>query len=52
MPILNDRLYPKVQPQDGEDWSQPLQLLARTLEFNDPITGEKRCFQSRRQLLW
>jgi tRNA pseudouridine32 synthase / 23S rRNA pseudouridine746 synthase len=52
MPILNDRLYPKVQSQDSEDWSQPLQLLARTLEFDDPITREKRYFQSCRQLLW
>ena len=30
--------------------AQPLQLLARELAFADPVTGQPRCFVSRRQL--
>jgi tRNA pseudouridine32 synthase/23S rRNA pseudouridine746 synthase len=30
--------------------SQPLQLLARAIEFADPLTGEMRHFESRRVL--
>lgn len=51
MALENDPWYPTVQPEaDHEDYSQPLQLLAQTLEFNDPVTGEPRFFHSRRQL--
>jgi tRNA pseudouridine32 synthase/23S rRNA pseudouridine746 synthase len=32
------------------DFSQPLQLLARSLAFQDPITGEARQFESRQSL--
>jgi tRNA pseudouridine32 synthase / 23S rRNA pseudouridine746 synthase len=50
MPILNDLLYPIVHPVGGEDFSRPLQLLARRLRFIDPVSGEERCFESRLQL--
>lgn len=51
MALENDPWYPVVQPEaDHEDYSQPLQLLAYTLEFTDPVTGEPRFFQSQRQL--
>ncbi|MFK7865625.1 MAG: pseudouridine synthase [Pseudohongiellaceae bacterium] len=48
-PILHDPYYSKdtldyVQPR--QDYSHPLQLLARKLQFCDPITGEQRCFSS------
>lgn len=33
-----------------DDFSRPLQLLARTLEFTDPLTGDPRRFDSRRTL--
>jgi tRNA pseudouridine32 synthase/23S rRNA pseudouridine746 synthase len=33
-----------------EDFSRPLQLLARTLEFTDPLTGRRLRFDSRREL--
>ncbi|HNR97539.1 MAG TPA: pseudouridine synthase, partial [Anaerolineae bacterium] len=36
-------------PPEG-DYSRPLQLLARSLEFSDPLTGEPRRFLSQRQL--
>ncbi|MDP3699670.1 MAG: pseudouridine synthase [Hylemonella sp.] len=53
-PIVGDLFYPEVVHGPGstdEDWSRPLQLLARALAFTDPVTGERRHFQSRRQLL-
>jgi tRNA pseudouridine32 synthase / 23S rRNA pseudouridine746 synthase len=61
VPILGDRFYgtagdgPPTRPPEPEDtalddWSRPLQLLAVTLEFPDPITREQRRFTSRRTL--
>ncbi|MER5772473.1 pseudouridine synthase [Streptomyces sp. NPDC001985] len=52
LPLLDDPLYPVVrEPVTGPvDWSRPLQLLARTLEFTDPVTGEPRRFESRLRL--
>jgi tRNA pseudouridine32 synthase/23S rRNA pseudouridine746 synthase len=49
-PILNDPFYPELQPSKGEDYTSPLQLLAKTISFNDPITGEPQCFETRRAL--
>jgi tRNA pseudouridine32 synthase/23S rRNA pseudouridine746 synthase len=45
-PILNDRLYPVLQPEAPDDYTHPLALLARALEFVDPQTGESRRFES------
>lgn len=47
IPILNDRLYPIVQHKDDDDFSQPLQLLAKSIEFIDPITEENQYFTSK-----
>jgi tRNA pseudouridine32 synthase/23S rRNA pseudouridine746 synthase len=54
IPILNDRLYPLLVPaSDNEpDYSKPLQLLAKSLAFVDPLSGQQRQFESRQQLLW
>jgi tRNA pseudouridine32 synthase/23S rRNA pseudouridine746 synthase len=50
-PIINDVFYPELLPErDADDFSQPLQLLARHIAFVDPITGEQRRFSSQRQL--
>ena len=49
-PILNDPFYPELQPSKGEDYTSPLQLLAKTISFNDPVTGELRFFESRQIL--
>ncbi|WP_327174881.1 pseudouridine synthase [Streptomyces sp. NBC_01335] len=47
MPLVNDPLYPVVEPEGApDDWSRPLQLLSRVLEFTDPVTGEPRRFRS------
>ncbi len=55
-PILHDKFYPDLQseaPADAlPDFSQPLQLLAKRLEFVDPITGEARVFESEQELAW
>ncbi|MFJ8635425.1 RluA family pseudouridine synthase [Streptomyces sp. NPDC093568] len=51
VPILGDPLYPVVtDPVAAGDFRRPLQLLARVLEFTDPITGCDHRFVSRRVL--
>jgi tRNA pseudouridine32 synthase/23S rRNA pseudouridine746 synthase len=45
-PLLNDDFYPVLDKQDADDFSRPLQLLARSLAFVDPVTGERRQFTS------
>ena len=48
-PIQNDPWYPELR-QDDDDYDRPLQLLARSLAFVDPFTGEPRQFESRLSL--
>ena len=43
-PILNDKYYPQLQPLSADDYSAPLQLLAKELQFIDPVTQQPRCF--------
>ena len=50
LPILGDRMYPTLMPVDTDDPDQPLQLLARTIAFVDPVSGLTRYFDSPRQL--
>jgi tRNA pseudouridine32 synthase/23S rRNA pseudouridine746 synthase len=52
VPILNDAFYPVALPCKGDDFSAPLQLLARSIAFDDPLTGEARRFDSGRVLDW
>jgi len=49
-PILNDRYYPELLPEQKNNYSAPLQLLAGRLEFRDPISGRHMCYESKRQL--
>ena len=51
LPILNDRMYPPVAVTPDDDYSMPLQLLAKSIAFDDPVTGQKRYFQSHLALL-
>ncbi|MGW0570583.1 RluA family pseudouridine synthase [Streptomyces tauricus] len=52
VPILGDPLYPVVTgPVPAGDFRRPLQLLARVLEFTDPVTGHSHAFRSGRTLL-
>jgi tRNA pseudouridine32 synthase/23S rRNA pseudouridine746 synthase len=51
VPILGDPLYPEVAaPVPAGDFRRPLQLLARSLEFTDPVTGVEHRFRSGRAL--
>ncbi|WP_409473105.1 RluA family pseudouridine synthase [Streptomyces sp. HC307] len=51
VPILGDPLYPVVtDPVPAGDFRRPLQLLARELEFTDPVTGVAHLFRSERTL--
>lgn len=45
-PILGDPVYPTVLPEDAEDMTIPMHLIARTLSFTDPLSGERRTFTS------
>ena len=49
-PIVNDDFYPAIKERAAEDFSEPLQLLARSLRFQDPLTGAEREFCSSLQL--
>lgn len=48
--ILNDGFYPELLPEAPDDFTRPMQLLARELEFIDPLSGEPRIFRSSRTL--
>ena len=50
LPILNDRMYPPVVDTPDDDYSLPLQLLAKSITFTDPVAGQARSFQSQRTL--
>ncbi|MDN7142861.1 pseudouridine synthase [Pseudomonas sp. JQ170] len=49
--ICNDPFYPQVIHQP-DDYSKPLKLLAHSLRFTDPLSGEERYFESRLTLDW
>lgn len=52
LPIVGDRIYPVLQVEELEpDYERPLQLLARSIAFDDPVTGQPRCFDSEMRLL-
>ena len=48
LPLEGDQFYPRVLrgPEADEDFSHPLQLLAKRVAFTDPVTGEAREFHS------
>ncbi len=54
LPIVGDRIYPRLWPEPAADappdYRQPLQLLARELAFEDPLSGVLRRFVSTRRL--
>jgi tRNA pseudouridine32 synthase/23S rRNA pseudouridine746 synthase len=52
IPIKGDQIYPTLTPyQEYElDFSSPLQLLAKEIHFQDPITKEERPFVSKRTI--
>ncbi|WP_255952856.1 RluA family pseudouridine synthase [Streptomyces odontomachi] len=51
LPILGDPFFPELTgPVADDDFRRPLQLLARTLAFTDPVTGHAHRFTSGREL--
>jgi len=50
MPIVNDPFYPVLLPSGRDDFDKPLQLLAKSVAFQDPVSGELRSFTSPRSL--
>lgn len=51
-PIVNDTFYPQLTDVKGvDDFSRPLQLLAQSLSFADPLSGQAREFTSELRLL-
>jgi tRNA pseudouridine32 synthase / 23S rRNA pseudouridine746 synthase len=46
IPIVNDKFYPAVTPLDDDDFSRPLKLLAKSISFQDPLSGRQHYFES------
>ena len=50
LPIVGDGIYPTLTPEGQVDYARPLQLLAKTIEFVDPLSGVVQRFESQRAL--
>lgn len=48
--LKGDGLYPLVDDAPEGDFSRPLMLLAQSLAFQDPLTGQRRQFTTQRSL--
>lgn len=46
IPIINDALYPLISATEEDDFSTPLKLLAKSISFQDPLTGKEHHFES------
>ncbi|MDB5983048.1 MAG: rluA 2 [Pseudomonas sp.] len=51
-PICNDPFYPEVLKDVVDDFSLPLKLLAHSLDFVDPVSGQPRHFETQIELKW
>ena len=50
LPLVGDGIYPTLTPEGSADYRNPLQLLAKSISFTDPISGEQRQFESAQKL--
>jgi tRNA pseudouridine32 synthase / 23S rRNA pseudouridine746 synthase len=54
IPIRHDGIYPTLRAErardDADAYAEPLQLLAQSIAFIDPVTGAQRAFASARAL--
>ncbi len=50
IPLIGDAFYPVLLENNVHDFSSPMQLLAKSLEFDDPISGQPMKFTSSRML--
>ncbi len=46
IPIVYDTIYPTLGESSTPDFARPLQLLAKHIAFDDPVTGLHRAFES------
>ena len=51
LPIVGDGLYPTLTPEGQLDYAHPLQLLAKSVAFIDPVSGQAQRFESARTLV-
>jgi tRNA pseudouridine32 synthase / 23S rRNA pseudouridine746 synthase len=54
LPICGDAIYPVLTPEpalNALDYSQPLQLLAQSIAFTDPVTGRQHTLTSAQHLV-
>lgn len=52
LPIVGDSLYPTVTDVAPDDFTAPMQFIARRLWFTDPLDGTAREYTSRCALEW
>ncbi len=50
-PILNDRYYPNLLPKRKMAFTNPLQLLAKRIQFRDPVSRKPVTYESERRLI-
>ena len=50
LPLVGDGIYPYLTPEGTADYARPLQLLAKSIAFTDPLNGQLRHFDSQRTL--
>jgi len=50
IPILNDLIYPVHQTAKQDSFDRPLQLLAQRIAFVDPISRQRRSFETKLRL--
>ena len=51
LPILNDGIYPQLTPEGSSNQTKPLQLLAKSLAFKDPVSERPMVFESQLRLM-
>jgi tRNA pseudouridine32 synthase/23S rRNA pseudouridine746 synthase len=50
LPMVGDGIYPVLTPEGQTDYARPLQLLAKSIEFVDPVSRQLRQLHSQRNL--
>jgi len=50
--IMHDLFYPELAGKQEPDYAKPLQLLAKSLAFIDPLTKKPVLFSSEKSLEW
>jgi tRNA pseudouridine32 synthase/23S rRNA pseudouridine746 synthase len=50
LPLVGDGIYPLLTPEGEIDHQRPLQLLAKAIEFIDPLSGQQRLLRSQLRL--